>query len=309
MRIIFMGNPEVSSRVLDNLFKSKINLVGIVSNEPKRIGRGSKKRHTPVGKYAINNNLNLITTNSLEDRKFINKMSSLDPDLFIVVAYKLLPKAILDIPSIGSINLHASLLPKYRGASPIQFAIMNGDKKTGVTTFLIDEKIDHGKIIMQKEFDISKEDNYGSIIDKVVKAGSDILIDSIVGNQIGKNILSQDQANATFAPKISKKMYQIKWQESAENNFNKIRAFSPFPGAYSYFQNKRVKIFKAIILSGSANKRDNGIITINKNRVIVNCLDKRLELLSVQAEGKSKMDAIEWARGRNINTGNKFCDS
>ena len=304
-----MGNPEVSSRVLDNLFKSKINLVGIVSNEPKRIGRGSKKNHTPVGKYAINNSLNLITTSSLEDQRFIDKISSLDPDLFILVAYKILPKVILDIPSIGSINLHASLLPKYRGASPIQFAIMNGDKKTGVTTFLIDEKVDHGKIILQKEFDISKDDNYGSIIDKVVKVGSKILIDSIAGARIGKNLLSQNQDNVTFAPKISKKMYQIKWQDSAEKNFNKIRAFSPFPGAYSYFQNKRIKIFKAIVLSGSVNKSDNAIITIKKNRVIVNCADKRLELLVVQTEGKSKMDANEWARGRNINTGDKFCDS
>ena len=304
-----MGNPEVSSRVLDNLFKSKINLVGIVSNEPKRIGRGSKKNHTPVGKYAINNSLNLITTSSLEDQRFIDKISSLDPDLFILVAYKILPKVILDIPSIGSINLHASLLPKYRGASPIQFAIMNGDKKTGVTTFLIDGKVDHGKIIMQKEFDISKDDNYGSIIDKVVKVGSKILIDSIAGVRIGKNLLSQNQDNVTFAPKISKKMYQIKWQDSAEKNFNKIRAFSPFPGAYSYFQNKRIKIFKAIVLSGSVNKIDNAIITIKKNRVIVNCADKRLELLVVQTEGKSKMDANEWARGRNINTGDKFCDS
>ena len=304
-----MGNPEVASRVLDNLFKSKINLLGIVSNEPKRIGRGSKKNHTPVGKYAINNSLNLITASSLEDQKFIDKISSLDPDLFIVVAYKILPKVILDIPSIGSINLHASLLPKYRGASPIQFAIMNGDKKTGVTTFLIDGKVDHGKIIMQKEFDISKDDNYGSIIDKVVKVGSKILIDSIAGVRIGKNLLSQNQDNVTFAPKISKKMYQIKWQDSAEKNFNKIRAFSPFPGAYSYFQNKRIKIFKVIVLSDSVNKSDKAIITIKKNRVIVNCADKRLELLVVQSEGKSKMDAIEWARGKNINTGDKFCDS
>ena len=209
MKIVFLGNPNVSVSILSSLLKTENDIVGVVSNSPKISGRGLKKRYTPVGLYAINKKLKLLCLSSFKDEKLYRALKKLNPDLFIVVAFKIIPQKFLNIPKFGAINLHASLLPNYRGASPIQYALLNGDKKTGVTTFLMDDKIDNGKIILQKEFKINDNDNYESLIRKVESHGSDLVIKTIDNITNKAKYQQQDESNISYAPKIQKEMLLI----------------------------------------------------------------------------------------------------
>ncbi|RPH05397.1 MAG: methionyl-tRNA formyltransferase [bacterium TMED144] len=300
MKIVFLGNPNVSVTILDSLLKTKHEIVGVVSNSPKISGRGLKKSYTPVGVYAINNKLELLCLSSFKDEKLYKALKKLNPDLFIVVAFKIIPQKFLNLPKFGAINLHASLLPSYRGASPIQYALLNGDKKTGVTTFLIDDKIDNGKIIMQKEFKINDNDNYESLIKKVESHGSDLVIKTI-DRIANKNIYQEQNENyISYAPKIQKKMLLINCFENSNINHNKVRAFSPTPGAFVKINKKRLKILKTRKTSIKSPKENISKIFIKKNKVLIGCSEHFLELLEVQFEGKKKMNALNWARGMII---------
>ena len=300
MKIVFLGNPNVSVSILSYLLKTKHDIVGVVSNSPKISGRGLKKRYTPVGLYAINKKLKLLCLSSFKDEKLYRALKKLNPDLFIVVAFKIIPQKFLNIPKFGAINLHASLLPSYRGASPIQYALLNGDKKTGVTTFFMEDKIDNGKIIMQKEFKINDNDNYESLIRKVESHGSDLVIKTI--DIITKNAKyqQQDKSNISYAPKIQKEMLLINCFENSNTNHNKVRAFSPTPGAFVKINNKRLKILKTRKTSIRSLKENISKIFIKKNKVFIGCSEHLLEILDVQFDGKKKMNALSWARGQII---------
>ena len=300
MKIVFLGNPNVSVSILSSLLKTENDIVGVVSNSPKISGRGLKKRYTPVGLYAINKKLKLLCLSSFEDEKLYEALKRLNPDLFIVVAFKIIPQKFLNIPKFGAINLHASLLPNYRGASPIQYALLNGDKKTGVTTFFMDDKIDNGKIIMQKEFKINDNDNYESLIRKVESHGSDLVIKTIDNIANKTKYHQQDKSNISYAPKIQKEMLLINCFENSNTNHNKVRAFSPIPGAFVKINNKRLKILKTRKTSIRSLKENISKIFINKNKVFIGCSERLLELLEVQFEGRKKMNALSWARGQII---------
>ena len=297
MKIVFLGNPNVSVSILDTLLKTKHDIVGVVSNSPKISGRGLKKRYTPVGLYAINKKLDLLCLSSFKDEKLYRALKKLDPDLFIVVAFKIIPQKFLNLPKYGAINLHASLLPSYRGASPIQYALLNGDKKSGVTTFLMDDKIDNGKILMQKEFNINDDDNYESLIKKVESYGPDLVIKSIDSIASNPKYQKQDENNISYAPKIQKEMLLINCFENSNINHNRVRAFSPIPGAFVKINNKRLKILKTRKTSIRSLKENISKIFIKKNKVFIGCSENLLELLEVQFEGKKKMNALSWARG------------
>ena len=302
MKIVFLGNPNISVSILDSLLKTEHEIVGVVSNSPKISGRGLKKSYTPVGVYAINKKLELLCLTSFKDEILFRNLKKLNPDLFIVVAFKIIPQKFLNLPKYGAINLHASLLPSYRGASPIQYALLNGDKKSGVTTFLMDDKIDNGKILMQKEFKINDDDNYESLIKKVERYGSDLIIktiDNIVNNA---KYQEQDENNISYAPKIQKEMLLINCFENSNINHNKVRAFSPIPGAFVKINNKRLKILKTRKTSIRSFKENISNIFIKKNKVFIGCSDHLLELIEVQFEGKKKMNAISWARGKIISS-------
>ena len=288
MKIVFLGNPNVSVSILSSLLKTENDIVGVVSNSPKISGRGLKKRYTPVGLYAINKKLKLLCLSSFKDEKLYEALKKLNPDLFIVVAFKIIPQKFLNIPKFGAINLHASLLPSYRGASPIQYALLNGDKKTGVTTFFMDDKIDNGKIIMQKEFKINDNDNYESLIKKVESHGSDIVIKTIDNIANNAKYQQQDESNISYAPKIQKEMLLINCFENSNTNHNKVRAFSPIPGAFVKINNKRLKILKTRKTSIRSLKENISKIFIKKNKVFIGCSERLLELLEVQFEGKKK---------------------
>ena len=297
MKIVFLGNPDVSVSILSSLLKTEHDIVGVVSNSPKISGRGLKKRYTPVGLYAINKKLELFCLSSFKDEKLYRDLKKLNPDLFIVVAFKIIPQKFLNIPKFGAINLHASLLPKYRGASPIQYALLNGDKKTGVTTFFMDDKIDNGKIIMQKEFKINDNDNYDSLIRKVESNGSDLVIKTIDNIVDNAKYQEQDKSNISYAPKIKKEMLLINCFENSNINHNKVRAFSQTPGAFIKIKNKRLKILMSRKTSIRSLKENISKIFIEKNKVFIGCSDCLLELVEVQFEGKKKMNALSWARG------------
>ena len=300
MKIVFLGNPNVSVSILSSLLKTKHDIVGVVSNSPKISGRGLKKRYTPVGLYAINKKLKLLCLSSFKDEKLYRALKKLNRDLFIVVAFKIIPQKFLNIPIFGAINLHASLLPNYRGASPIQYALLNGDKKPGVTTFFMDDKIDNGKIIMQKEFKINDNDNYESLIRKVESHGSDLVIKTIDNIANNAKYQQQDESNISYAPKIQKEMLMINCFENSNTNHNKVRAFSPTPGAFVKINNKRLKILKTRKTSIRSLKKHISKIFIKKNKVFIGCSERLLEVLEVQFEGMKKMNAMSWGRGNIV---------
>jgi methionyl-tRNA formyltransferase len=262
------------------------------------MGRGRKFLETPVKSLADKLKLNVIEIDNLNDENFINQLKSLSPDLFVVVAYKVLPQTLLDIPRLGSINLHSSLLPKYRGAAPIQHSIMNGDEVTGVSTFIIEPKVDTGNILLQKECKINEDDNYGTLSSKLSTIGAELLIESINKYNDGSiTPVLQDNKLATLAPKIKKEDYIIDWNQDASIVNNKIRAFSPYPGAYTLVDNKRLKIFKSELNKGIDYKETGKIINLSKEYFEVTCSHGSLKVYEIQIEGKKRMSSKDFIMG------------
>jgi len=306
VKVIFMGNPAIANPVLHVVHDSRHDLLGVVSNGPKEIGRGRSFQHTAVGKLAHELGLNFIPVHSLKDESFRAKLKSYNPDIFVVVAFRILPKSLLEIPRMGAVNLHTSLLPKYRGAAPIQHALLNGDNETGITTFLIEAEIDTGAILLQKKISISPKDNFGTLSEKIADAGANLVLKTL--DQLDEGLIQPTPQNdklATGAPKITQEMCKIDWSESAEKNHNKVRAFSPSPGAYTLLKGKRVKIFNTS-LSFERAGTTGSISLLDKNRMAVNCGAGQLELLEVQLEGKRRMTMAECLRGMHIVTGDSI---
>ena len=297
MRIVFFGNTEFSNPTL-NKCNSSYDVISVVTNHSKQMGRGRKFLETPVKSLADELKLNVMEIDNLNDESFINQLKSLSPDLFVVVAYKVLPQTILEIPKLGSINIHSSLLPKYRGAAPIQHSIMNGDEVTGVSTFLIEQKVDTGNILLQKECKIEEDDNYGTLSSKLSTIGAELLIESISKYYDGSIApVLQDNELATLAPKIKKEDYIINWNKDASVVNNKIRAFSPYPGAYTLIDNKRLKIFKSELNKGIGYKETGKIINLSKENFEVSCSHGSLKIYEIQIEGKKRMSSKDFIMG------------
>ncbi len=297
MRIVFFGNTEFSNPTL-NKCNSSYDVISVVTNHSKQMGRGRKFLETPVKSLADELKLNVMEIDNLNDESFINQLKSLSPDLFVVVAYKVLPQTILEIPKLGSINIHSSLLPKYRGAAPIQHSIMNGDKVTGVSIFLIEQKVDTGNILLQKECKIEEDDNYGTLSSKLSTIGAELLIESISKYYDGSIApVLQDNELATLAPKIKKEDYIINWNKDASVVNNKIRAFSPYPGAYTLIDNKRLKIFKSELNKGIGYKETGKIINLSKEYFEVSCSHGSLKIYEIQIEGKKRMSSKDFIMG------------
>ncbi len=303
LRIIFMGNPEFALPTIKLIQSSNHKLVGVVSNAPKPLGRGRKIQKTSVGIYAEKERLNLIMPKDLNDNNFISEIKKLRPDIFVIVAYKILPKKIIQIPKYGAINLHASLLPKYRGAAPIQWAIMNGDKKTGVTIFQIVPKVDAGDILLQREIEIEDDDDFYSLGTRLCELGSKMIIKSLndIYNQTIK-FSTQNSSVATFAPKISKALLEINWSWDAVKIHNWIRGLSPHPGMNTKINNKRLRIFKSRAIDISYGVKS-GTIIDSANCFIIATGKGSLEILELQIEGKRKMKAEKFLRGYSLTKG------
>ena len=306
MRIIFMGNPKFAIPTLNAIQKSDHDLIAIVSNPPKPIGRGRILHSTAVGQFAKDNLIHLIEPKNLNSENLSEELKKLNPDIFVVVAYKILPEKLLLLPRHGSINLHASLLPKYRGAGPIQWALMNGDKNTGVTIFQIKKKIDAGDILLQKEIKIDDDDNMLSLGMRICEEGAKMVLTvlkKIEDDTI--KIIVQDSNKITFAPKITKEMSIINWNWQNVKIHNWIRGLSPFPGMSTFFKKRRLRIYKTSLLDGQI-KNPGQVIQSSKERLIISTGKGLLEIFEIQLEGKKKLPVREFLMGIDIKSGDMF---
>ena len=300
MRVVFMGNPEFAIPTLKLLQKSRHDLLAVVSNKPKPMGRGRILKSTPIGQFAKENKIKLLEPDNLNSTDFKNQLKNLEADIFLVVAYRILPEEIIGIPRHGAINLHVSLLPKYRGAAPIQWALMNGDTETGVTVFQINKKVDTGDILVQKRFPIYKDDNMWTLGTRLCKSGAEIIIDSIGKIEEGSiEILTQNQKAASYAPKITKKMRCINWSWSAIKIHNWVRGLSPYPSMYTVLNGKNIKIFKTFVEKSSICKPGE-IVNVNDDSILIGTGQDLLGLLEIQLEGKKKLPIKEYLKGSII---------
>ena len=299
MKIVFFGTPDFAIPSLKILNESKHKVVGVVTAPDKQRGRGRKISYTPVKKYALENNLFLLQPEKLKDDDFINSLKKLNADLFVIVAFRILPTGVFTIPPRGSFNLHGSLLPKYRGAAPIQWALINGEKETGVTTFFLKEKVDTGNIILQEKIEIKEEDNLGTLHDKMSETGAELVLKTV--EQIENNsykLSEQDNTLATPAPKITKETCQINWEKSAVEIHNLIRGLSPFPGAFFIHNGKQYKIFKSEIIPTL--KLNPSEIHQTKNEIFIGTTENTIQVLQIQPEGRKRMTTEEFLRGYTL---------
>ena len=306
-KIIFMGTAQFAIPCLNNIEKNNFNLLAVVTSPDKPAGRGLKISESPVKEYAKKNQLNLLQPVNLKDSNFINQIRRLKPDLIVVVAFRMLPEILWSIPTFGSINVHASLLPNYRGAAPINWAIINGEKQTGVTTFFINDRIDTGDVIGQSKIDINKNENAGELHNSLMRLGADLLIKSIDKIFSSKENISTKQLevkNLKAAPKLNKTNCKINWQDSCINIHNKIRGLSPYPGARSVLDNLNKKI-KVIIYKSDyikeAHNLNSGSIYIEKDKIKIAVVDGYIYPLLIKFEGKKTMDTKSLINGFNFN--------
>ena len=301
-----MGNPEFALPSLKMVLASNHELVAVISNAPKPMGRKRVLKHTAIGEFAISKGLNFIELDSFDNNSF-KKLESLKVDIFIVVAFRILPEKFLSIPNICSINLHGSILPQYRGAAPIQWALMNGDKVTGVSVFKIEKRVDSGKIISQKQIVIEDSDNFYSLSEKLSNLGAEILIDAL--NKFQENRIEykeQDLTLITKAPKINNKMLQINWAWSAEKINNWVRGLAPLPGMVTIYNNRKLKLIKTAFENRSIDSIPGSIITASNVKLEV-CTGKGiLSILELQQEGKTVLSIENFLRGSNIKIGDVF---
>lgn len=304
MNIIFMGTPEFAVPSLEILFNSHHKIIAVVTVPDMAKGRGLKVSQSDVKDFAVRNEINILQPENLKDKKFLKQIETFEPDLIVVVAFRILPKELYSIPRFGSINLHASLLPKYRGAAPINWAIINGEKETGVTTFYLQEKVDTGSIIEQNYCDIAPEDTAGVLHDKLMRLGALTvystvnLIESTGGSP---PINPQTEFEASLAPKIFRSNCKIDWDKPAEDVYNFIRGLSPYPAAFTKVNGKTLKIFETVRThrdtTGKKRTEKPGKFIVEGDRLFVCTIDEKLEVLELQIEGKKRMNTADFLNG------------
>jgi methionyl-tRNA formyltransferase len=301
MKIIFMGTPDFSIPSLESIYKSKHELTAIVTTPDKERGRGRKITYTPVKQFAVENNIPVYQPEKLKSNmEFIEQMTALQPDLFFVVAFRILPKEVFDIPKFGSFNLHGSFLPKYRGAAPIQWALINGETETGLTTFKLAEKVDTGNIYLQQKVEILPADNFETLHDRMSLLGADLVLKTISLIQTGNfELKQQDDSLASPAPKITKEICKIDWNKSAKEIHNLIRGLSPHPAAFFVYNGKGIKIYKVEIVEQNDMKPFQ--IHQTKTELIIGCGKDAIRVLEIQQEGKKRMGIEEFLRGFSFN--------
>jgi len=307
MKLVFMGNPQFAVSSLKRIIESSYSLQAIVCNPPKRSGRGKTKSLTPVGEFANRYRLLLLQPQVLDENNFILSLKKLKPDYFLVVGFKILPDSILEIPTKGSINLHASLLPFYRGAAPIQRAIMNGDKNTGLTTFYIRRAVDTGSILMQSSIPIHAKDDFGTLSEKMSVKGAELLmqtLDSLYCNAIIPK--EQNHSQATLAPKIREKDCRINWNDSAKIINYQIRGLSPNPGAFTNWNGTRVRILQSEIIDPGEHKLPGEVVNCNRKQLVIQTGNGQIKLLRLQKEGKNILEIQDFLNGTKLELGDRF---
>ncbi|MBT8244697.1 MAG: methionyl-tRNA formyltransferase [Winogradskyella sp.] len=307
LRIVFMGTPDFAVATLKNLLDHNYNVVGVITAPDRPAGRGRKLRASAVKEFAVAYDLKVMQPTNLKSGEFIEELQSLKANLQIVVAFRMLPKVVWQMPEYGTFNLHASLLPNYRGAAPIHWAIINGEKKTGVTTFFIDEKIDTGAIIMKSETSISKDETVGELHDKLMTLGSQLVIKTvkqIETNEV-KTTIQPNNNDLKTAYKLNRDNCKVDWNEDLDTIYNKIRGLDPFPSAWCYLDNREDE-FISIKLYGVSKVEElhnfeNGTVKIIDNQIKIACKNGYIKVEELQLPNKRKMDAKSLLNGFEFN--------
>ena len=303
LRIIFMGTSDFAVATLKALIDNNYNVVGVITAPDRPAGRGQKLRASAVKQFALEHNLKIMQPKNLKADTFIEELKSLNANLQIIVAFRMLPKVVWNMPEYGTFNLHASLLPQYRGAAPIHWAIINGETKTGVTTFFIDEKIDTGAIILSKEAAIKDDTTVGELHDELMAIGSDLVIETVelIATNSVSTIIQPKKEDLKTAYKLNRDNCKIDWSESLDTIYNKIRGLNPFPTAWCYLDNKNeeqltIKIYKVEKLKDNHRYKD-GLIFSTKDELKVACEGGYIIIKEIQLPGKRKMDVKSLLNG------------
>lgn len=302
LRIVFMGTPEFAVGILDTIIKNSYTVVGVITAADKPAGRGQKIKYSAVKEYALEHNLPLLQPTNLKDEGFLQELKNLNANLQIVVAFRMLPKVVWEMPKLGTFNLHASLLPNYRGAAPINWAIINGEEKTGVTTFFIDDKIDTGAMIMSSETAIDPEENAGQLHDRLMHLGSDTVIKTLdlIENRKVTTTIQQESSDIKTAYKLNKENCKIDWTKSASEINNLIRGLSPYPAAWSFFSDKNeewnVKIYEAKITTED-HSYEIGSLICTKKEMKIAVQKGFIQVMNLQFPGKKRMKTSELLNG------------
>ncbi len=309
LRIVFLGTPEFAVESLSRIYSEGYNIVGVVTMPDKPAGRGHKMIQSPVKQFAVKHGLHLMQPERLKAPEFVDELRSLNANLFIVIAFRMLPEVVWSMPELGTFNLHASLLPRYRGAAPINWAVINGDTRTGVTTFFLKHEIDTGDVIAQKAIDILSTDNVGDVHDKLMQLGADLTMKTIADIVAGTlSPIPQDSmmtgVEPAPAPKIFKDTCRIDWNRPAAAIHNLVRGLSPYPGAWSTLLDGDrtigdVKIFETRVLPSDATPAPGTVVTDGASMKVATA-DGWLSILSLQVPGKRRMDVGEYLRGGRL---------
>lgn len=302
LRIIFMGTPEFAVASLDALVQSGANIVAVITAPDKPAGRGMKLNESAVKKYAVEKGLNILQPEKLKDPSFLDSLKALNADLQIVVAFRMLPEVVWNMPPLGTINVHGSLLPQYRGAAPINWAVINGEKETGVTTFKLKHEIDTGDILLQESFPIGENETAGDVHDKMKEIGAQLLVKTVKGIADGsiREVPQLTSAVLKHAPKIFTETSKIDWRQSVDEVYNLIRGLAPYPSAFTYLNEKVLKIFKAHKEKNNPLISPGEMQTDGKTYIRFACADGYISLEEIQMEGKKRMNVIDFLRGYKL---------
>ena len=305
LRIVFMGTPDFAVGILDTIYQNNYEIVGVITAPDKPAGRGQKVSTSAVKEYAVSKNLHLLQPTNLKSEEFLAELKSLNANLHVVVAFRMLPEVVWKMPKLGTFNLHASLLPEYRGAAPINWAIINGETKTGVTTFFIDDKIDTGAMILSKETAIGTNESAGELHDRLMQLGCEAVIETLHLIEAGKAIttLQTENPDVKTAYKLNKDNCKIDWSQSGKTIFNLIRGLSPYPAAWTYIKDGEnewnVKIYAALF-EEKQHSDVIGKVTTTKKELFITTQDGVLKILSLQFPGKKRMQTHELLNGVSL---------
>lgn len=313
LKIVYMGTPDFAVEPLRRLVEDKYNVVGVVTMPDKPAGRGHKLQFSPVKQYAVDNNLHVMQPEKLKAEEFVNELRSLNADLFIVVAFRMLPEVVWAMPRLGTFNLHGSLLPQYRGAAPLNWAIINGEKRTGITTFFLTHEIDTGKIIDQQVIAIEDSDNVGTIHDKLMVMGGDLVIKTVNAilwggiKPIPQEELYASESELKPAPKIFKETCHLDFNNPTENIHNLVRGLSPYPAAWANLsaegkEDLQMKIYETKKEICQHNETPGTLVTDGKKFLKVATKDGYLHLLQIQVPGKKRLSIEDFLRGFRFDT-------
>lgn len=308
-RIIFMGTPEFAATILQHLVENQITVAAVVTVPDKPAGRGQKLMSSAVKLYAESQQLPILQPEKLKDEAFLTQLAAYQADLFVVVAFRMLPEVVYTMPPLGTINLHGSLLPQYRGAAPINRAVMHGETETGVTTFFIEKEIDTGKIIQRKAMTIGENETAGEVHDRMMHLGAEVTLTTVqqlfAGNAIGQDQDAFIEGELNAAPKIFKPDCKVDWQQDAQTVHNFIRGLSPYPTAWTVWPangNKTIKLFKSVIAPFDVANRP-GTVAVKDGKFFIQCQQGAIEILEAQLEGKKRLSAKEFINGNGIDGG------